>query len=391
MGVDIVYEQVQYEHHHQQMNGSLLMKKKEKKIRAKNMYKWSSFSSDMDQEKLMIHHEIVDLSSMSMNTFPTTLNFHLINNNIINMAAISKLDLSNNNLQEIPESVTARLLNLTELDIRSNELKSLPNSIGCLSKLKILNISCNLISSFPKTIENCKSLEELTANFNLLNKLPDTIGFELTKLKKLSINSNKLIFLPYSTCHLTNLRLLDARLNHLHSLPDDLENLVNLEILNVSQNFQYLQTLPYSIGLLLSLKELDVSYNNITQLPDSIACIKKLQRLSVEGNPLVSPPMNVCEKGLHEVQQYLGQKMYNKGSCSTMNKKKAWLVKLARWSTFNGACVASKFSDQEYRREGGWRLSNISSPSRSVGDSPTFFGMSSPLHMLSPRKYFKRS
>ena len=58
--------------------------------------------------------------------------------------------------QMIPESLTARMLNLVVLDVHSNQLKSLPNSIGCLSKLKVLNVSGNLIESLPRTIENCR-------------------------------------------------------------------------------------------------------------------------------------------------------------------------------------------------------------------------------------------
>lgn len=58
--------------------------------------------------------------------------------------------------QSIPESVTARLLNLIVLDLHSNQLKALPNSIGCLSKLRALNICSNHLESLPKSIENCR-------------------------------------------------------------------------------------------------------------------------------------------------------------------------------------------------------------------------------------------
>lgn len=60
------------------------------------------------------------------------------------------------NWQSIPESLTARLLNVAVLDVHSNQLKTLPNSIGCLSKLKNLNVSGNLLQSLPRTIENCR-------------------------------------------------------------------------------------------------------------------------------------------------------------------------------------------------------------------------------------------
>ncbi|KAK2982975.1 hypothetical protein RJ640_019253 [Escallonia rubra] len=322
----------------------------------------------MEEERL----ESVDLSGMCLESLPSPC---------VNLGIICKLDISNNNLQSIPESLTARLLNLVVFDVHSNQLNCIPNSIGCLSKLKVLNVSGNLLRALPITIENCRSLEELNANFNQLTKLPDTIGFELLNLQQLSVNSNKLLFLPSSTSHLTNLRVLDARLNSLRSLPEDLENLINLEILNVSQNFQYLATLPYSVGLLMSLVELDVSYNKITSLPDSLGCLKKLQKLSVEGNPLVSPPVEVIEQGLHVVKEYLSQKM--NGAHKKSPKKKSWIGKLKRYGTFNGGNVT-----REEREKEGYDIHNY----RSIDGlaSPSYMGMFSPRRLFSPKTYFTK-
>ncbi|XP_022149909.1 plant intracellular Ras-group-related LRR protein 6-like [Momordica charantia] len=314
--------------------------------------------------------EIVDLSGISLNSLP---------NPSINLATICKLDLSNNNLQSIPESLTARLLNIIVLDVHSNQLKCLPHSIGCLTKLKILNVSGNLISMLPKTLESCRSLEELNANFNKLTKLSDTLGFELTNLKKLSVNSNKLVYLPHSISHITSLRILDARLNCLTSLPDDLENLIKLEVLNVSQNFHHLQALPYSIGLLFSLVELDISYNGITSLPDSIGCLKRLHKLCVDGNPLSSPPPLVFQQGLHAVKEYLSEKM-NAGHRSP-RKKKSWVGRLVRYGTFSGGYGYFKTSEPREDRE-AFMLSQY----RSID------GLTSPRYMapgmFSPRRLF---
>ncbi|OIW20475.1 hypothetical protein TanjilG_11878 [Lupinus angustifolius] len=291
-----------------------------------------SKSFDFEEEKL----QIMNFNNMSLESLPTFST---------DLAIICKLDLSNNNLQNIPESLTARLLNLLVLDLHSNQMRFLPNSIGCLSKLKVLNVSANFIESLPKTIENCRSLEELNCNFNKLSELPDTIGFELINLKKLLVNSNKLMFLPSSTSNLVSLKILDARLNCLRSLPEDLENLINLEALNVSQNFRYLETLPFSVGLLLSLVELDVSYNNIKTLPNSIGCFKKLQKLRVEGNPLISPPLEVVEQGLHVVKEYLCEKINS--SHESKHKNMSWVRKLVKCEKFNGYMRSKKQPQHE--------------------------------------------
>ncbi|KAG6395093.1 hypothetical protein SASPL_145685 [Salvia splendens] len=65
----------------------------------------------MEDEIRGFQVEMVDLSGMSLDSHPSTS---------ISLAAICKLDLSNNNLQSIPESLTVRLLNMMVLDVHSN-------------------------------------------------------------------------------------------------------------------------------------------------------------------------------------------------------------------------------------------------------------------------------
>lgn len=106
----------------------------------------------------------VDMSWMFLEFLP---------NPPVNLAGITKLDLSNNNLEIILKSLATRLLNVIVLDVHSNQLRSLPNSIGCLIKLKVLNVSDNSLESLPKSIKDCRALEKLIANFNKLTKLPE--------------------------------------------------------------------------------------------------------------------------------------------------------------------------------------------------------------------------
>ncbi|MQL78789.1 hypothetical protein Taro_011218 [Colocasia esculenta] len=313
----------------------------------------------------------VDLSGMSLDSLPGPS---------LNLAAITKLDLSNNNLESIPESLAARLLNVVVLDVHSNQLQTLPNSIGCLSKLRVLNVSGNMLESLPKTIEDCRSLEELQANFNKLTVLPDTMGFELTNLQKLCVSSNRLASLPYSTSHMTSLRVLDAQLNCLCSLPDGLENLSRLEVLNLAQNFRYLRSLPASIGLLAALLELDVSYNHITALPDSLACLGKLRKLRAEGNPLTSPPMDVVEHGVDAVRQYLTARI--NGGGGNGKGKKSWFGRLVKCGTFTDGMIKN---DLRLSREEEGLFPSQYRPIDGLA-SPRYMGM-----LFSPRRLFSPS
>ncbi|TVU15853.1 hypothetical protein EJB05_39394 [Eragrostis curvula] len=317
----------------------------------------------------------LDMSGLCMDTIP-----HLT----MPLGHITTLDLSNNNLESIPESIIARLLNVVVLDVHSNQMTSLPNSIGCLSKLKVLNVSGNLLHSLPSTIEECRALEELNANFNQLTKLPDTLGFELHGLRRLSVNSNKLTALPFSTSHMTSLRALDARLNCLRALPDGLENLGNLETLNVSQNFQYLRELPYGIGLLVSLRELDVSYNSISALPDSMGCLTKLVRFSATGNPLVCPPMDVVEQSLDAMRSYLSARI---NSTESKKKKRSWMPKkMVKYSTFTAGMMTPGRAKVHGNAEGGLLMSDYRSLDGGRIASPGFLSMLSPRRLFSPRR-----
>lgn len=300
----------------------------------------------------------------------------------VDFGFITNLDLSNNNLESIPESVTARLLNLIVLDLHSNQLKALPNSIGCLSKLRALNICSNHLESLPKSIENCRALQELAANLNRLRELPETMGFELTYLQKLAVNCNKLAFLPKSTSYMTSLRVLDVRLNCLRSLPDGLERLVHLQVLNLAQNFHHLRSLPTSLGLLVSLVEIDVSYNSITVLPYSLAGLARLRNLRADGNPLVRPPMEVVQESVDAVREYLGS--MERGEAAAVRRRErrynSWVKKLVSCGGGVGA------GDVGVRGENDGYL--LPSDYRSIDGlaSPRYVGMFSPRRLFSPRR-----
>ncbi|KAL6650902.1 hypothetical protein ACP70R_009827 [Stipagrostis hirtigluma subsp. patula] len=260
------------------------------------------------------------------------------------------LDVSRNQLEVIPDAIGG-LDHLEELRLAANALVSLPDSIGLLSNLKILNVSSNRLRALPDSILKCRLLVELDASYNGLTYLPTNIGHELVHLQKLWVHMNKLRSLPSSICEMTSLYLLDAHFNELSGLPSAFGKLSSLEILNLSSNFSDLKDLPASFGDLLNLRELDLSNNQIHALPDTFGRLEKLEKLNLEQNPLTVPPMDIVNKGVDAVKEYMTKRLLDilleeerkrlaAATPQESSTPKAWLSRSVSWvSDVSGSLV----------------------------------------------------
>ncbi|RCV34113.1 hypothetical protein SETIT_7G136900v2 [Setaria italica] len=253
------------------------------------------------------------------------------------------LDVSRNQLEVIPDAIGG-LDHVEELHLAANALISLPDTIGLLSNLKILNVSSNRLRALPDSISKCRLLVELDASYNGLTYLPTNIGYELVNLRKLWVHMNKLRSLPSSVCEMTSLYLLDAHFNELCGLPSAFGKLSSLEILNLSSNFSDLKELPASFGDLLNLRELDLSNNQIHALPDTFGRLDKLEKLNLEQNPLAMPPMDIVNKGVDAVKEYMSkrwldilleeeQRRIAAETPQASSTPKAWLARSVSWVT----------------------------------------------------------
>lgn len=100
-----------------------------------------------------------------------------------------KLDLSNQNLQRIPEYVFSQR-NLEELDVSNNQLTgAIQAEIRHLQNLKILNASNNQMTGVPAEIGQLENLQILDLSNNQLTGLPYELG-NLKNLKTLNISGN---------------------------------------------------------------------------------------------------------------------------------------------------------------------------------------------------------
>ncbi|KAL7549708.1 hypothetical protein ACHAWF_012972 [Thalassiosira exigua] len=85
------------------------------------------------------------------------------------------------------------------------------------------------------------------------------------------------------------------------TLPQDPSLLAKLEYLDVGYN--HLTAIPTSIANLPSLKTFKCMNNLIEIIPAEI-CEMDLRALDVSSNPLVQPPLETCERGLHSMRRY---------------------------------------------------------------------------------------
>lgn len=176
---------------------------------------------------------------------------------------LRKIDVSNNLISNIDDSLVNLSESLTSIIAKNNELHDdcLPKNFGFMRNLTELNFSGNRLRNIPPQI------------------------FELTNLKFLYLGGNQISQLPASICRLQRLKLLYLGGNVLTEVPAEVGQLQNLEALILCEN--QLSSLPSSISQLTKLTTLSLYKNRLTVLPPEIVTLRSLAELSLRDNPLV--------------------------------------------------------------------------------------------------------
>ena len=189
---------------------------------------------------------------------------------------ISKLDLSNLNLKEIPSEVF-ELKNLRKLILSNNQITKIPKEITNLKRLETIDISNNKISEFFAKLCELKNLKAINLNNNRIASIPKQIS-NLNKLRKLSIANNKIKKFPQEFSKLDKLISLNISKNSFEELPNEIYSIksiknlwicnLNLKKININLLFENLVNLKsiYAFSNGNENLNLDADYNILTKI-----------------------------------------------------------------------------------------------------------------------------
>lgn len=258
----------------------------------------------------------------------TCLEMARIPNEIQNLTNLTKLSVSQNNLEEVPPQVLRTLTRLKSFDCASNKVQAVstsmfpeslasltfhhneinsfvcdaplpnltalslvennlpavaPSGIGSFSSLCSLNLSYNpKLEELPPSFSELKALETLKIVGSGLKVFPACL-YELDNLKCAQLASNSIAEFEespngMSVVDMKSLRELDLNENMLVELPQSLFE-TNLSVLLLQAN--RIEKLPRFGNICNTLVALDVSENRLKKLPKTFYNLKLIKTINI--------------------------------------------------------------------------------------------------------------
>ena len=216
---------------------------------------------------------------------------------------VEKLDLSNQNLTEIPRAVF-QLKNLKELYLSGNQIVKISDAIAQLQNLKTLYLYNNQILEIPDAITKLQNLTRLYLSKNQIVEIPDAIS-KLQNLKLLYLSNNQIVKIPDAISELQKLTELDLSHNQIVEIPDAISKLQNLTKLHIYTN--QIVKIPDAIIELKNLTELNISKNKIIKILKPIEYLARINNFDFSNNPLAIPPEILHTGKQEKILNYLLQ------------------------------------------------------------------------------------
>ncbi|XP_070150452.1 lutropin-choriogonadotropic hormone receptor isoform X2 [Polyergus mexicanus] len=240
----------------------------------------------------LTNNNITDIPIRAFHRFPNLEILFLRRNHLqtihndafINLASLCVLELDENYLTSIP-SAAVNLPGLKELSISNNRIEQLTgNALGRASDLVSLDLRGNPIKEIhDKTFQNLGKLRKLIlSNTKELRLFPNLNG--VTSLEILRLDRSQLKEVPFNLCReCPKLKSLNMKSNHLTETPN-LRDCNELRVLDLASNM--ISTLPDDAfkGLNM-LHDLLLSNNNLQSISsDAFIGLPRLQVLDLENN-----------------------------------------------------------------------------------------------------------
>jgi Leucine-rich repeat (LRR) protein len=185
---------------------------------------------------------------------------------IRNGERLTKVDLSNCDLTEIPTEIFDLGSSLEFLNLGGNQISTIPIEIQKLTHLKILFFAQNHFEIVPPVLGTLPSLFMLSFKSNKIQEVPDeslspSIGW-------LILTDNKIRRIPSSIGKLRGLRKLMLAGNEISDIPIELSFCTELELMRISSN--QLNILPPHLLNLPKLSWLAFADNNLWNSNDEM-------------------------------------------------------------------------------------------------------------------------
>lgn len=155
-----------------------------------------------------------------------------------NPTKVYRLNLSNQNLKVLSDSIWGMFENLEYLSLKNDHLKEIPAGIGNLRNLKTLDLSGNDFKVLPASFSRLKNLNEIYLNdekeMDFNQSLVVIQG--LPNLKTVHLENDNLKVIPESLLYLTQIETLYLNNNLFDKIPLELKELKKLKFIDLHNN-----------------------------------------------------------------------------------------------------------------------------------------------------------
>ncbi|XP_060062845.1 uncharacterized protein LOC132543370 [Ylistrum balloti] len=146
---------------------------------------------------------------------------------------VTCLKLQGNRLTNIPADTFVNLPHLLKLDLSENYIDVLPESIGLCKDLLFLNVEANNLMDLPASLVHCTNIYQVHISNNRMQVLPPVL-VQMKGIRRLLACNLMLTDLPENIGDMANLSFLLLKGNCLTNLPKSFTNLQQLKSLSVT-------------------------------------------------------------------------------------------------------------------------------------------------------------